>query len=96
MAYQNLLIVASFILLYSIFAKKIEGSVISGPFLAIAFGVLFGPMVLNLFQSNVETEEYRIIAELILTVAFTIVLSVVLHGFTAKPFIKALKGSSLQ
>ncbi len=43
MAYQNLLILASFILLYSVFAKKIEGSVISGPFLALAFGVLFGP-----------------------------------------------------
>lgn len=72
MPYQNLFIVAFFILLYSVFAKKIEGSVISGPFLALAFGVLFGPLLLNLFQANVETEEYRIIAELALAlVLFT-------------------------
>ena len=72
MAYQNLLILASFILLYSVFAKKIEASVISGPFLALAFGVLFGPLLLNLFQAKVETEEYRIIAELALAlVLFT-------------------------
>lgn len=72
MVYQNLLILASFILLYSLFAKKIETSAISGPFLALLAGLVLGPLVLNLFKTQVEDEEYKIIAELALAlVLFT-------------------------
>ena len=86
MAYQNLLILASFILLYSLFAKKIEGSAISGPFLALALGLIFGPLVLNLFVATVETEEYRIIAEL--------ALALVLFTDASKANIKVLESNS--
>lgn len=87
MAYQNLLILASFILLYSLFAKRIEGSAISGPFLALALGLLFGPLVLNVFVSNVETEEYRIIAEL--------ALALVLFTDASSANIKVLESNSI-
>ena len=86
MAYQNLLILASFILLYSLFAKKIEGSAISGPFLALALGLIFGPLVLNVFVAKVETEEYRIIAEL--------ALALVLFTDASKANIKVLESNS--
>lgn len=86
MAYQNLLILASFILLYSLFAKKIEGSAISGPFLALALGLLIGPLVLNVFVLNVESEEYRIIAEL--------ALAIVLFTDASKANIKVLESNS--
>lgn len=72
MAYQNLLIIASFILLYGVFAKRIDKTVISGPLLALMVGVLFGPLMLNLLGFEIESEEYRIIAELALAlVLFT-------------------------
>ncbi len=86
MVYQNLLILASFILLYSLFAKKIEGSAISGPFLALALGLIFGPLGLNVFVAKVETEEYRIIAEL--------ALALVLFTDASKANIKVLESNS--
>jgi len=72
MVYQNLLILAVFIFLYSLFAKKIETSTLSGPFLALLVGLVFGPLVLNLFQTRVRGEEFKFIAELALAlVLFT-------------------------
>lgn len=66
MAYQNLLIVSLFILLFGIFAKKIDKSIISGPVLALFLGLLFGPMVLKLADVSLGKEEYKLIAELAL------------------------------
>lgn len=72
MVYQNLLILALFILLYGLFAKRIEQTFISGPILALIVGLVFGPMLLDLFGLALETEEYRVIAELALAlVLFT-------------------------
>lgn len=64
MVYQNVLIFASFILIYSLIAKRLEKTVISGPFLTIIVGILIGPLVLNLVNLRVGIEGYRIIAEL--------------------------------
>ncbi len=72
MVYQNLLIITAFIFLYSLFAKRIEKSFLSGPFLALLVGLIFGPMGLNLFQTRVRGEDYKFIAELALAlVLFT-------------------------
>lgn len=72
MVYQNLLILAIFILLYGIFAIRIEKTAISGPVLALIAGIVLGPLLLNIFGFTVETEEYRLIAELALAlVLFT-------------------------
>ena len=66
MVYQNVLIFAAFILIYSLFAKRIEKTVISGPFITIIVGILIGPLVLDLINLKIGSEGYRIIAELAL------------------------------
>jgi len=72
MVYQNILLFALFILIYSLIAKRIEKTAISGPFLAIIFGLLAGPLLLNLISVKVEIEGYKVIAELALAlVLFT-------------------------
>ena len=72
MVYQNLLIIALFILFYSLFAKWLERSAFSGPLLALLVGVVLGPLGLNLFQTMVKGEEFKFIAELALAlVLFT-------------------------
>lgn len=72
MVYQNLLIIASFILLFSLFSVRIEKTGLSGPILALIIGLVTGPLLLNIFDMTVEGEEYRIIAELALAlVLFT-------------------------
>jgi sodium/hydrogen antiporter len=72
MVYQNLLVFASFILIYSLIAKRIEKTAISGPLLAVIVGLATGPLLLNLINVKVEIEGYKIIAELALAlVLFT-------------------------
>jgi sodium/hydrogen antiporter len=72
MIYQNILTFAFFILIYSLIAKRIEKTAISGPFLALVFGLVAGPLFLNLISVKVEIEGYKVIAELALAlVLFT-------------------------
>jgi len=72
MIYQNILLFASFILIYSLIAKRIDKTPVSGPFLAIVFGLVMGPLLLNLIVIKVEIEGYKVIAELALAlVLFT-------------------------
>jgi len=72
MIYQNILIFASFIFIYSLIAKRFEKTAISGPFLAIIVGLVTGPLLLNLIEVKVEIEGYKVIAELALAlVLFT-------------------------
>ena len=72
MVYQNILIFALFILFYSLIAKRIEKTAFSGPFLAVVFGLLTGPLLLNIISVQVEIEGYKVIAELALAlVLFT-------------------------
>jgi len=72
MVYQFLLILVAFILIYSLFATRFEKTVVSGPFLALIVGLIFGPLVLGLLDIKIANEDYRIIAELALAlVLFT-------------------------
>jgi sodium/hydrogen antiporter len=72
MVYQNVLVFAAFILIYSLMAKRMERTILSGPFLTIIVGVVAGPLLLNLINLKVGIESYRIIAELALAlVLFT-------------------------
>lgn len=66
MVYQNLLVLALFIFLYSLFSVRIEKTAISGPVLALLVGFVFGPLLLNITNVKIESEEYRVIAELAL------------------------------
>jgi sodium/hydrogen antiporter len=82
MVYQNVLVFAAFILIYSLLAKRIERTIISGPFLTIIVGLVTGPLVLNLVNLKVGIEGYRIIAEL--------ALALVLFSDAANTDIRAL------
>lgn len=66
MAYWNILVFASFVLIYSLIARRMEKTIISGPFLTIIVGLITGPLLLNLINMKVGIEGYRIIAELAL------------------------------
>lgn len=86
MIYQSLLIFALFILLYSLFAKKVESTIISGPFLALGFGLIMGPLGFSLFgRDGAEGETYRVIAEL--------ALALVLFSDAAKTNLVVLKNN---
>ena len=56
MNYQHLAILCSFILVYSLFTKRIEKISVSGPILYVLFGFLVGPLVLNLFDIEIDDE----------------------------------------
>ena len=72
MVYQNLLVFVLFILVFGLFAKRLEKTAISGPFLAVIVGLLAGPLVLDLIDLKLGIENYRIVAELTLAlVLFT-------------------------
>jgi len=72
MVYQDLLVIAIFILLYSLFSVRIEKTAINGPFLAVLCGLITGPALLNIFDIKIESEGYKIVAELALAlVLFT-------------------------
>lgn len=66
MAYQILLVAALFILMYGVFAKRIEQSIFNGPIIAIVLGLLIGPLGLKIIQIDLDVEIYRLIAELAL------------------------------
>lgn len=87
MAYQNLLIIFVFLLLYSLYSKRLDKTILSGPFLALMVGVVFGPELLNLFNTGVEAEDYRIIAEL--------ALALVLFGDASKTNLAVLRKSAV-
>ena len=53
-------IAALLILLYSLFAEKIENTVISGPIIFLLVGLAIGPIVLNIIPWNVGNGGYKI------------------------------------
>ncbi len=64
--YQNLAILAAFAFLYSVFAKGIERTWVSGPIVFTAFGLLLGPLGADILTLNVSNEALRTIAEMTL------------------------------
>jgi NhaP-type Na+/H+ or K+/H+ antiporter len=70
--YQTLAILALFILVYSSVAGRIERSWISGPILFTLFGLLIGPIGLDLLSFETNRETIKTLAELTLAlVLFT-------------------------
>ncbi len=68
----HLAIVTSLILLYGIFAKKIEQTPISGPIIFLVVGLIIGPMGLDLLGQGFDISSYKLLAELALAlVLFT-------------------------
>ncbi len=66
MNYQHFAILCSFILVYSLFTKRIEKLPVSGPILYVLFGFLAGPLVFNLFDIEINDESIKTLAELAL------------------------------
>jgi len=70
--YLNFAILATCVLLYSIFAGRIDKLPISGPVLFVLLGIVAGPLVFNFFSLKVDGEFIKILAELALAlVLFT-------------------------
>jgi NhaP-type Na+/H+ or K+/H+ antiporter len=62
----NLAILGTFIFLYSIVSGRLEKTPINGALVFIAFGLVVGPLVLNLLTGDVDSEGLGSLAELTL------------------------------
>jgi sodium/hydrogen antiporter len=70
--YWNLAVLAAFVFLYSVFAGRLERTLVGGAITYIAFGMISGPHGLGILQLDVHAEELRLLAELTLAlVLFT-------------------------
>lgn len=78
-------LISILILLYAIFAKKIEKASISGPIIFLSVGVLLGPIGLSLINSDVEVGSYKLLAEL--------ALALVLFSDASKTDFRTLKSN---
>ena len=70
--YEELAILAIFVFIYSIIAGRIERGFFSGPIVFVVSGVIFGPLVLGLFDHPITTRELRILADLTLALVLFI------------------------
>lgn len=68
MIYQNLTLIAGFLLLYSIFAGRFESRLVNGPLMFLSVGVLLGPAVLDVLHLSVDGPGLRVLAELTLAI----------------------------
>ncbi len=68
MIYQNLTLIAAFVLLYSIFAGRFESRYINGPLMFMLTGVVLGPTVLDVLHIAVNGSTMRLLAELTLAI----------------------------
>ena len=64
--YTTLAILGGFLWFYSVVAPRVERTLISGPILFVAFGLIMGPGVLNLLPLKTDVEVLSTLAELTL------------------------------
>jgi NhaP-type Na+/H+ or K+/H+ antiporter len=70
--YESLALLAGFVLLYSMVAKGVERTWVSGPIVFTAFGLLIGPVGIDLLSFETGRETLKTLAELTLAlVLFT-------------------------
>jgi NhaP-type Na+/H+ or K+/H+ antiporter len=70
--YENLAALAIFALIFSLIAGRIERSIITGPMIYIAFGLIAGPMGLGFLDMHIRTTELRVVADLTLALVLFI------------------------
>jgi len=68
MLYQNITIVAAFLLFYSLFAGRFEARLINGPLMFLLAGFLLGPQVLSILTPQINGAGMRVLAELTLAI----------------------------
>jgi len=72
LVYGNLAVLAGFVFIYSVFAGRLERTVVGGAITYIAFGMASGPPGLGILRLDVDAEGLRLLAELTLAlVLFT-------------------------
>lgn len=81
--YQNLAVLAAFLLLYSIFAGRFESRLFNGPLMFMLAGLLLGPAALGVLQPHIPKEGIKLLAEL--------TLAIVLFSDAAKANLKILR-----
>ena len=81
--YENLALFGVFVLVYSAIAGAVERTWISGPIIFVAFGVIIGPVALDLHTVEIDREFVSVLAEL--------TLALVLFNDAAGANLKVLK-----
>lgn len=66
--YQNLALLAAFLLTYSIFAGRLESRLLNGPLMFMLAGLILGPAFLGILQPRIDKDGLRILAELTLAI----------------------------
>jgi sodium/hydrogen antiporter len=66
--YQNLALLAAFLLTYSIFAGRFESRLLNGPLMFMLAGLILGPAFLGILQPRIDSHGLRILAELTLAI----------------------------
>lgn len=64
--YVNLVLIASSVFVYSLLAGRIEKTAISGPIIFVILGIIAGPLTFNFFDSGMNEESYKTLAEVAL------------------------------
>ena len=59
--YQNLAVVAAFLLAYSIFAGRFESRLVNGPLMFMLAGLLLGPAALGVLAPHIGKEGIKIL-----------------------------------
>ncbi|HDZ8927180.1 TPA: cation:proton antiporter [Aeromonas dhakensis] len=66
--YQNLAVIAAFLLIYSLLAGRFESRLINGPLLFLLMGWLLGPGGIELLSLSIDSDGIKLLAELTLVI----------------------------
>lgn len=66
--YQNLAVIAAFLLVYSLIAGRFESRLINGPLLFLLMGWLLGPGGIELLSLSIDSDGIKLLAELTLVI----------------------------
>lgn len=83
--YQNLALLAAFLLTYSIFAGRFESRPLNGPLMFMLAGLLLGPAFLGILQPRIDRDGLKFLAEL--------TLAIVLFSDAANADLKVLRAN---
>jgi NhaP-type Na+/H+ or K+/H+ antiporter len=83
--YQNLALLAAFLLTYSIFAGRFESRLLNGPLMFMLAGLVLGPAFLGILQPRIDRDGLRFLAEL--------TLAIVLFSDAANADLKVLRAN---
>ncbi|WP_027924779.1 sodium:proton antiporter [Pseudomonas sp. URMO17WK12:I12] len=83
--YQNLALLAAFLLTYSIFAGRFESRLLNGPLMFMLAGLILGPAFLGILQPRIDRDGLKFLAEL--------TLAIVLFSDAANADLKVLRAN---